>query len=152
MWNSDGQKYVSAIALVATTAKVPMEVIPTDSGFAVQAVAVDTPMKLGICLETAASGEIVDVALAGYISGVSVGASGLASTAMSTFTNGDYVFWTDTGTFAAGGATWAANCYAHSTVDGTTAYAAAGIALSSGQTATFNLLLLEKPFITGVAT
>jgi hypothetical protein len=144
-YNNDGQKYYKMVALTSAVAKVAMQYVPTDSGYGCFAGAADM-MRLCIPLQTVASGEYVDCVVQGRITGVSVGASGkVASTAMSTFTKGDFVFYTDTGTFAAGLATWTSPAW----VDGATAagldlQAAAGIALSSGETATFDLFLVEK--------
>ncbi|KKK73956.1 hypothetical protein LCGC14_2888620 [marine sediment metagenome] len=144
-YNGDGQKYYTMVALTSAVAKVTMQYVPTDSGYGCFAGAADL-MRLCIPLETVASGEYVDCVIAGRITGVSVGASGkVASTAMSTFTKGDFVFYTDTGTFAAGLATWSSPAW----VDGATAagldlQGAAGIALTSGETATFDLFLIEK--------
>ena len=144
-YNMDGQKYYKMVALTSAVAKVTMQYVPTDSGYGCFAGAADL-MRLCIPLETVASGEYVDCVVAGRVTGVSVGASGkVSATAMSTFTKGDFVFYTDTGTYAAGLATWTSPGW----VDGATAagsdlQGAAGIALSSGETATFDLFLIEK--------
>jgi hypothetical protein len=145
-WNGDGQKVYNMVALTSAVAKVAMAYVPTDSGMGCFAFGATDYQRICIPLETCASGEYVDCVIEGYVPGVSVGSSGkVASTAMSTFTKGDAVFFTDTGTFAAGGATWDDvdwGCF--STAAGTTAKATVGIALSSGETATFDLWLIDK--------
>jgi hypothetical protein len=146
-YNNDGQKCYRMVALTSAVAKVTMQYVPTDSGYGCFAGAADL-MRLCIPLQTVASGEYVDCVVAGRITGVSVGSSGkVADTAMSTFTKGDYVFFTDTGTYSGGGATWTTPCWVDgATAAGTTHQSAAGIALSSGQTAVFDLFLVEKQY------
>ncbi|MHA2086421.1 MAG: hypothetical protein ACXABD_21970 [Candidatus Thorarchaeota archaeon] len=146
VWNSDGQKVYSMVALTSAVAKVAMTFVPTDSGMGCFAISATDYSRYCIPLETVASGEYVDCVIEGYVPDVSVGASGkVASTAMSTFTRGDSVFITDTGTFAAGGATWDdIDWTGFTTAAGTTAKATVGIALSSGETATFDLWLIDK--------
>ena len=153
-WNGDGQKCYSMVALTSAVAKVTMAYVPTDSGFGAYALGSTDYMRYCIPLETVASGEYFEAVVEGRVTGVSVGSSGkVASTAMSTFTKGDYVWLTDTGTYAGGGATWTAPMWAgHSSGTGTTAHNAAGIALSSGETATFDLWLIEKTHSRGADT
>jgi len=145
-WNGDGQKCYSMVALTSAVAKVTMAYVPTDSGFGCYALGSTDYMRYCVPLETVASGEYVECAVEGRITGVSVGASGAVSaTAQTTFTKGDFVFLTDTGVYAAGGATWTAPTWGNfTTAAGTTAKAAVGIALSSGETATFDLWLIDK--------
>ena len=154
VWNSNGQKVYNMVALTSAVAKVPMAYVPTDSGMGCYALGAAAQIQVCIPLETVASGEYVNCMIEGYISDVSVGASGkVASTAMSTFTRGDYVFMTDTGTFAAGGATWTEICWQnHSSGTATTAHGAIGIALSSGETATFDLWMIKSNMSETVAT
>jgi hypothetical protein len=153
-WNGEGQKYYNMVALTSAVAKVTMAYVPTDSGYGCYALGAADSMRICIPLHTVASGDYVDCVVDGIVKGVSVGSSGkVASTAMTTFTKGDFVFMTDTGTYAAGGATWTNECWTHQTTNtGTTHASAAGIALSSGETATFDLWLMEKSYCRTAAT
>lgn len=152
-WNGEGQKYYSMVALTSAVAKVPMAYVPTDSGMGCYAMLATGNIRVCIPLETVASGNYVDCVVDGIVKDVSCGASGkVASTAEATYVKGDYVFLTDTGHFAAGGATWTNACWTHNTTkEMTTAASAAGIALSSGQTAVFDLWLIEKAYSSGQA-
>ncbi len=153
-WNGEGQKCFSMVALTSAVAKVTMGYVPTDSGMGCYALVAADYQRICIPLETVASGEFVECVVDGIVKGVSVGASGkVASTAMSTFTKGDLVFITATGTYAAEISTWTNECWTHQTTNtGTTHQNAAGIALSSGETATFDLWLLEKSYSRTAAT
>lgn len=153
-WNGDGQKCYSMVALTSAYAKVTMAYVPTDSGMGCYALGAADYMRICVPLETVASGEYVECVVGGLVKDVSCGSSAVVSaTAQTTFTKGDFVFFTDTGVYAAGGATWTNECWTHqSTAAGTTHQAAAGIALSSGETATFDLWLLEKSYSQTAAT
>lgn len=154
--NSNGQKVVSAVALVATTAKVPMELVYTDSGPGINMIASSWGYKLCFPLIDATSGSRLDVVLAGPCSGFYCHASAgtaASATAHSTFTVGDYVVMSDTGIIGKGGATWTQVCNVMSTLDATsTGYAAIGIALSSGETATLDFFMIERDWIAEVDT
>ena len=146
--NGDGQETYNMVALSSAVAIVPMEYVPTDSGMGCYAVVSTRNARLCIPLEGVASGDYVECAISGYITGVSVGSSGKVSTAaFSTFTKGDKVYMSDTGhilvhstptTFTAGD--WLTG----STEAGTTAKSIIGIAMSSGDTAPFDLWFVDK--------
>lgn len=145
--NGDGQTVMSALALVATTAKVPMAITQTDSGPGILMVASSGTLKIGFPLDAVSSGEYVDVVVGGPCSGMYTFASaGTAAnaTAHSTFTKGDMVFWTDTGHITQGGATWETTMSHQTTLVGSESGAAMGICLSSGETATLDFFLVEK--------
>lgn len=152
-WNSDGQKTVKAVALVATTAMVPMKMVLTDSGYGLAMIADVAPGKLGIPLTAGASGDYIETAVEGYLEGVHCCSSAGAGscTAHSTYVKGDYVFMSDTGVIAAGNATWLSTFFMQSTVGGT-GYAAMGVALSSGETATLNMWLYERSYYSSADT
>ena len=152
-WNGEGQKYYSMVALTSAYAKVTMAYVPTDSGMGCYSMLATGNIRICIPLETVASGEYVDCVVDGIVKDVSCGSSAVVSaTAQTTFTKGDFVFYTDTGVYAAGAATWTNACWTHHTTNTeTTAASAAGIALSSGETAVFDLWLLEKTYSSGQA-
>jgi hypothetical protein len=147
-WNGEGQKCYSMVALTSAVAKVSMAYVPTDSGMGCYAMGGANYFRICIPLETVASGNYVECVVDGIVKGVSVGSSGkVSATGMSAFVKGDYVFMGDTGVYNAGGATWTHACWTHQTTNAvTTAACAAGIALSSGTTPTFDLWLLEKSY------
>lgn len=153
MWNSNGQKVINAIALDASTAKYTGELVPTSSGWgfwSVASLAATGGLKFGVALESASSGEYIDVAVAGYVSGVNQGDTG-DTAALSTYVAGDGVVYTDTGHLVAYGATYAPAALSFSTAQ-TTAAAVVGVAISSGETTSVDLLIVEKPYIHPTAT
>ena len=148
--NSKGQKVISAIALEATTAKVPMQLVQTDSGPGINMIATSGLYKLCFPLSPVSSGERVDVMLSGPCSGFYVHASAgtaASATAHTTFTVGHFIFLTDTGHITDGGATWLSSCGICSTLVGSENSAAMGIALSSGEVITLDFMFIEKDFL-----
>jgi len=155
-YDGEGRKLYSAICLVATTAKVPMEMVMTDSGPGIAMIASSWGYKLCFPLEAGSSGDVIDVMVAGPASGVychSSAGTAASATAHSTFTKGDYVVISDTGIIGKGGATWTYVCNPVSTLAATaTGYGAIGVALTSGETATLDFFMVERPYTMEVAT
>jgi hypothetical protein len=154
MYNSDGQKVVTAIAGEATTANMPGALHMTDSGYLYYSFASVTATganKFGVCLSAVASGDNVEVAIAGYVPGCGISGTGTYTTAFSTFVAGDAVELTDTGHLVAYGTTMTAGCWAESTAQADI-NAIVGVAVSSGQTATVDIVLIERNYITASAT
>ncbi|KKN06282.1 hypothetical protein LCGC14_1078800 [marine sediment metagenome] len=155
-YNGDGQKVLSAICLVETTAKMPMELVQTDSGPGISMITSSWGYKLAFPLVAGASGDLVDVVLAGPCSGMyahSSAGTAASATAHSTFTKGDVVVMSDTGIIFPGGATWTYPCNIMTTYAASNdLYAAIGIALTSGETATLDFYMVERDWISEAAT
>jgi hypothetical protein len=153
-WNGDGQKIVRAIAGEATTAKMPGGLHMSDSGYvylSFAALSATGVNKFGVCLEAASSGDEIDVAVAGYVPAVSITGTGTYTTAFSTFTAGDAVELTDTGHLVAYGTTMTNGCWGESTAQADI-NSVVGVAVSSGQTATVDLIILEKNYVGASST
>ena len=155
-WNGDGRKVVTALTLVATTEKVPMELVQTDSRPGINMIASSWGYKLCFPLESAASGEYIDVMLAGPASGVyghSSAGTAASATAHSTYVKGDVVCMSDTGIIFPGAATWTYPCNVQSTLAASNdLYAAIGVAMTSGETATLDFYMIERDWIAEAAT
>jgi len=143
----DGYIYVKAIAAEITTANMPGALHVSASGWVFdgfQTHAATGTTKVGVCMQSVASGSLVDVAIEGFVPGVHITGTGSTySTAYSTFTVGHVVKITDTGHLLNGGATFIDIHWTHSTVESTAA-SYIGVALSSGQTNTVDLWLFGK--------
>ena len=149
MWNSDGQKVVRAIALEATTALMPGGLHMTDSGYAYYSFASVTATgvnKFGVCLQAVASGEDVDVAIAGYVADVGISGTGTVTTGYSTFVAGDAIELTDTGHLVAYGTTMTAGCWGSATAQADI-NSIVGVAVSSDAMATVDMIILDKPYL-----
>lgn len=145
-WSEDGYEYVEAIAIAATTAKMPGALHPSASGWVFdgfQTHAATGTTKVAVCIQAVASGNLVDCAIKGYVAGVNISGTGTVTTAYSTFTRGHVAIITDTGHVLNGGATMVDIDWTRSTVESTAASVFA-VACSSGQTATVDLWLLGK--------
>jgi len=148
VYNGNGQKVLSCLALDASTAKYFGQVQPTSSGFGFLSIAgvASTMYKFGVALEGGASGKYIDVAIAGYVPGVNIGGTG-NTTAHSTFVKGDAVVLTDTGHLFAFGATWHLQYSDVCSTVQSSGGGCVGVAMSSGETTSVDLLIIEKPYI-----
>jgi hypothetical protein len=155
-WTADGYKSVKAIALSdCSTAKLPGCLIMTSSGWGFQSYghyAATGTDRFGVNINAAASGEIVEIAIEGFVSDVSLSRTGTVTTCYSTFTRGYAVQVNATGHLTMAAATWIDAYYNISTASAA-ANAVVGIALSSGDAkVVHDIWLIGKPSIHPTAT
>ena len=155
-WTADGYKAVKAIALVAVaTAKLPGALVMTSSGWGYRAFnsySATGNTKFAVAMHTGASGDYIECAIEGYITGVSQSGTGTITTCYSTFTVGHVVSLTDTGHLIDLGATWTDAYWTCSSVQSTAA-SAVGIAMASGDDRSdIDLWVVGKPTIYCAAT
>ena len=155
-WNGDGQKVYKCIAMAATTSKSTAktfgDICITDSGpgfVPTTSHNASGMVNFGVALRSAASGQLVDVCVEGYVTGVRSIASG--DTQPSSWTKGAVVRMGATGNLLTiiAAATWTGMCHAFGSSGESTGGAVIGVALTSGTSSVVDLLLIGKKCVIG---